>query len=1258
MMKQLLHKTKRLIALLTLAALLALPGMGWGQSISVGTPYTQNFDGIGTTATASLPTGWKIENVTGARTVTTAYASVANTATANALLYNAAMSSSASNGRWNFGGSSATDRAVGGISSSSASQSVNMYLQLTNNGASSIESFTINFDAERYRNGTNAAGFSIRVYYSITGAASSWTEITSCVASFAGGNANNNGSTTNPMEVINITNKTLTQSVAAGSSIYLVWSYSVTSTTTTSNAQALGIDNISITANGSSIPTISTPSPNSLTGFTTTSGTASASQTFSVGGSNLTENLVVSAPVDYEVRENGTGSFGSAVSFTPSSGTVATKTIEVRIAASAGVGSPSGNVVCSSTGATSHNVAVSGTVTAPPTNYPPSISNIVRTPSGTITNSIAVSISADASDSDGTVEGVELHWGTSSGSLGNTIEMSLDAGNTYIADTDIPAQAGGTTVYYEIYAIDDDADETTSAEQSYSVIFGEPSNHASSFAAAASTSSQVTVTWTDASVGQLPSGYLIKAAVSPATPVAPEDGTVESDATLVKNIAQGVGTVTFTGLSAETTYNFSIWPYTNSGAAIDYKIGSEPIANATTEEGPAYSVGDFGFTVASGSWGTNNANWKQWDGSGWNTIPSGIPAITDNVYILSGNTCIIEVSGKNCKNLTVESGAKLFTGNSTMSTPRYVNVGGNITCDGTIGNGSGTDDVISFNISGGITSTVSGSGSFTANRVRRNNGSGILNLIIATNIELRYNGDALLNNTSTPDATQAFNITINEGKHANLIGNGATPTAGYALKSVDLATIYGKLTITGTLTNAAGNSGIVIKSTAAGTGSLIHSTAGVSATVERYLANYNAVGDQMFHLISSPVAEQAIRPEFVSNEATIPAGTDFYSFSEATNEWINTRADGNVWNSSFEPSFTVGKGYLVAYPTNVTKNFTGTLNSSQVVLTCSKTSGQGEGWNLLGNPFPSAIDWNLVTKGAGMDNALYYYDNSQQKYRYFVQFSGDDGTYTIGSGSQYIPAMQGFMAHASINEATLTIPVTAKTHSGQNTFYKSTETVPGSLVLKVAAHGHEDEAYIHFNRQATTAFDGAYDAYKLRSYSNVVPNLYTKGSDGSDLAINGLPELDAATVIPVHFEAAAQGEQVLTANLDGLHNAIVYLEDSKLGKTHNLSQNPVYSFTSASGDNVNRFKLLFGSVGISTPETSSIQVYTLEGRVYVNGAPANAQLSLTDITGRLVQRTQLENSGLNTVNVGNLPHGVYVVTVNDGKHLVSHKIIL
>ncbi|MFO8067600.1 MAG: choice-of-anchor J domain-containing protein, partial [Bacteroidales bacterium] len=103
-------------------------------------------------------------------------------------------------------------------------------------------------------------------------------------------------------------------------------------------------------------------------------------------------------------------------------------------------------------------------------NVPPSISNITQTPTDIITSSTSVSVSADVEDFDGTINNVELHWGTASDALNNVINMPLSSGITYETASDIPAQANNTTVYYKIIATDNEAVSTESDVNSYEVI--------------------------------------------------------------------------------------------------------------------------------------------------------------------------------------------------------------------------------------------------------------------------------------------------------------------------------------------------------------------------------------------------------------------------------------------------------------------------------------------------------------------------------------------------------------------------------------------------------------------------------------------------------------------------------------------------------------------------------------------------------------------------------------------------------------------
>lgn len=121
----------------------------------------------------------------------------------------------------------------------------------------------------------------------------------------------------------------------------------------------IGIDQVSI-ENSISPPTIVTSgTPSALVSC---SGYASLSpSSFSISAYGLTTDLTISAPTGFEVATSSFGPYSASFSITPTSGSIPTTTIYMRLTTSA-TGSPSGNVTCSSTGATAQNVAVSGTV--------------------------------------------------------------------------------------------------------------------------------------------------------------------------------------------------------------------------------------------------------------------------------------------------------------------------------------------------------------------------------------------------------------------------------------------------------------------------------------------------------------------------------------------------------------------------------------------------------------------------------------------------------------------------------------------------------------------------------------------------------------------------------------------------------------------------------------------------------------------------------------------------------------------------------
>ena len=95
----------------------------------------------------------------------------------------------------------------------------------------------------------------------------------------------------------------------------------------------------------------------------------------------------------------------------------------------------------------------------------PSISNVTISPENP-KSSDEVTISADINDN-GTISSAKTLWCTDGSSFDNNINMTISSGNTYQADTNIPAQEDGTTVYYKISATDDESNTSTTSNRSY-----------------------------------------------------------------------------------------------------------------------------------------------------------------------------------------------------------------------------------------------------------------------------------------------------------------------------------------------------------------------------------------------------------------------------------------------------------------------------------------------------------------------------------------------------------------------------------------------------------------------------------------------------------------------------------------------------------------------------------------------------------------------------------------------------------------------
>jgi hypothetical protein len=525
-------------------------------------------------------------------------------------------------------------------------------------------------------------------------------------------------------------------------------------------------------------------------------------------------------------------------------------------------------------------------------------------------------------------------------------------------------------------------------------------------------------------------------------------------------------------------------------------------------------------------------------------------------------------------------------------------------------------------------------------------GNGTITCNTSSNIMINKNGASAFGTLRLTSGSETLNnLTL------NMIGAGNTVILGSPVIVNGNLTITngnlnvpagGELTVNGTTTISGA---LVLQSpTSTGrTGSFLPIGAVTgSVTVERYIPQYTSDADGWYFL-SSPVSGQSIDPNFD------PAGStyDFYRWKEieTTTPWINYKGGSFL-------TFTAGEGYLVAYAVSSTKTFTGSINPSNITLTNQSFTGASSwsGWHLLGNPFTCSVEWNDGNWGLSNVEAV-------------AQIMNTGGTYHPLGVTDPIPAMNGFMVHATTGTNSLTIPLDARAHNSDN-WYKSVANVQDKLLLTAASTDNTTyvESIVQFNPEATPAFDMAYDGHFLSGIA-AAPQLYSIVGD-EQLCVNTLPQIDNTRTVPLGF---VKGNSVnYTMNVTGLESfnpgVSVSLEDTKVSKTQDLRQSPVYSFSAAAGDNTNRFLLHFGGLfGVNElNKDNAIQIYSFNNTIYIannSGQQVKGQVFVYNLMGQQLMQHELGDNKLTTLNLSGST-GYYLVKVITGENSYSGKVFL
>lgn len=664
-------------------------------------------------------------------------------------------------------------------------------------------------------------------------------------------------------------------------------------------------------------------------------------------------------------------------------------------------------------------------------------------------------------------------------------------------------------------------------------------------------------------------------------------------------IYNGTGnSVSITGLSEQTTFIVHVCEYNTdcSGNIISYQTASgsnNPNTQSTTEAPPIedFETGDF--------------TKFPWSFSG-----------NDNWTIVS--------SGQYAGNYSAKSGPITHSQSTTMQVTLNILSSGNITFYRKISS-EGSFDYLRFYIDGSNPGTWSGSLDWALQSYAVNAGIHTFKWTYSKDGSVSSGSDcAWVDDIIFPAfdnvLTWTGSVSSNWNTAANWNGN-SVPTSAFnaSVPFVSNAPVIsdgsGALCNNLTVENGA------ILTIQSG-GSLI---TGGAITNNGTIEVQKEISDGQWHLISSSITD--------ATAATF-MGDYLQTYDEASDSWPEVIDPATV--------LIPGKGYaLWGVAKSTTHTFTGTPSTGNVSNSFTYTPGGNPdhyGFNLMGNPYPSSIDWDLLNESYG---AVYYYDGTN-----YLSWNG------VGAGSQYIPPMQGFMI-APGTAGSLDLNNSFRTHLGASNYYKSSNQNNSTLVLMAGNNSMQDELFINFNEDASTDFDLQFDAWKIITQEENIAQIFSI-YDQKRLSIDQQPEFQT---LPIGFFCSQSGEYVISIK-DYNYEGVLYLEDLLTGTIHNLNEG-TYSFSWDSSEAEHRFNLHFSPMGIQPiTQLNPLTVYTSGNTLFINVSDDMQQMKVFvyDITGRIMTEQKLDS------NYGeiNMPWktGIYLVTVISGNSIITEKVYL
>ena len=411
------------------------------------------------------------------------------------------------------------------------------------------------------------------------------------------------------------------------------------------------------------------------------------------------------------------------------------------------------------------------------------------------------------------------------------------------------------------------------------------------------------------------------------------------------------------------------------------------------------------------------------------------------------------------------------------------------------------------------------------------------------NLHYRSAGSGNWNNIANWEASSDLTSWVPALTYPNSTANTITVTNGQTLTVNDNVNVNqftieagGAVTVPAgrTLTNSGAANDFVIKSTGSLSGSLITAgTGNVSGSVTYSRQMPGSSSSVYWHYVSSPLSL-----------SSSPSGS-FYAWNEVAGDWdastttIPASGRGYTLETNGNSISFVGSLVTSDFTVNATSPYLGTIDGTETTYDGRSWSNTGAGhsgttirssdnyggggWNLLGNPYPSAMsvsafidaNYSSTPSGSQFDPnyvALYLYNGST--YNYVAKSTGwPQGTYL---SETHIQVGQGFFVLAMNDLSTFTFSRSMQGPDTDVSLLKSAraeEQWPG-LQVKVKYGDKENSTLVVYNENMTAGLDPGYDIGLFSGGSEL--SIYTTLAE-KDNSVNftrqALPVSGADTIV-------------------------------------------------------------------------------------------------------------------------------------------------